>query len=284
MGEAMQTILEGALLEARRDVIPYPNRPSMVPLGVFDGGRYLLRFASSLADLEAVQRLRFEVFNLELNEGLAESYASGLDRDTHDAVCHHLMVIHKETGALAGTYRLLAGPLAAATDFYSYGEFDLRAMPAEILETGVEAGRACVHRDHRNGRVVTLLWRGIARYLTWNEKRYLFGCCSLPTLDPLEIERARRRLVASDKLHGDFFVPAHRGCALPETVADGDGAGALPSLFSSYLKLGAKVCSAPALDVAFGVSDFLILLDLEAMDPRVRASFTASASWDVGES
>jgi putative hemolysin len=280
----MQTTLEGALLEARREESEYPRRPAMVPPGVFDGGRYVLRFAKTLQDLEAVQRLRFEVFNLELGEGLAESYASGLDRDPFDAICHHLMVIHKETGALTGTYRLLAGPLGAATEFYSHGEFDLRHMPEHVILEGVEAGRACVHQDHRNGRVVTLLWRGIARYLAWNEKRYLFGCCSLPTLDPAEIERVRRRLVDAGKLHEGFFIPAQPACALPETDAHGEGAGALPSLFSSYLKLGAKVCSAPALDAAFGVSDFLILLDLEAMDPRVRASFTASASWKIGES
>ena len=50
---------------------------------------YTLRMAQSPADLHAVQRLRFEVFNIELQEGLIASYASGLDADPFDAVCDH---------------------------------------------------------------------------------------------------------------------------------------------------------------------------------------------------
>jgi putative hemolysin len=42
---------------------------------------YTLRLAASPQDLRAVQALRFEVFNLELQEGLAESHLTGLDAD-----------------------------------------------------------------------------------------------------------------------------------------------------------------------------------------------------------
>ena len=40
---------------------------------------YLARMARSADEVRAAQRLRFEVFNLELNEGLAESHFTGLD-------------------------------------------------------------------------------------------------------------------------------------------------------------------------------------------------------------
>src|SRR5213080_3094799 len=40
---------------------------------------YLARMARSADEVRAAQRLRFEVFNLELNEGLAESHFIGLD-------------------------------------------------------------------------------------------------------------------------------------------------------------------------------------------------------------
>ena len=43
---------------------------------------YVARLARSVAEVCAAQRLRFEVFNLELNEGLAESHFTGLDVDT----------------------------------------------------------------------------------------------------------------------------------------------------------------------------------------------------------
>ena len=47
-------------------------------------GKYRLRLAMNAADAEALYRLRFEVFNLELEEGLEASYQTGLDQDAHD--------------------------------------------------------------------------------------------------------------------------------------------------------------------------------------------------------
>ena len=35
-------------------------------------------------EVRAAQSLRFQVFNLELNEGLQESYVTGLDEDPFD--------------------------------------------------------------------------------------------------------------------------------------------------------------------------------------------------------
>jgi putative hemolysin len=49
--------------------------------------------ARSADEVRAAQRLRFEVFNLELNEGLAESPFTGLDIDPFDAVCQHQVLI-----------------------------------------------------------------------------------------------------------------------------------------------------------------------------------------------
>ena len=40
----------------------------------------------------AACRLRFNVFNVEMGEGLSCSYSTGLDRDRFDPVCDHLIV------------------------------------------------------------------------------------------------------------------------------------------------------------------------------------------------
>jgi|GEM_PF-4485520 len=48
---------------------------------------YATRLARNRADVRAAQALRFEVFNLELNEGLEQAYETGLDGDPFDAVC-----------------------------------------------------------------------------------------------------------------------------------------------------------------------------------------------------
>ena len=42
---------------------------------------YLAQLAHGADEVRATQRLRFEVFNLELNEGLAQSHFTGLDAD-----------------------------------------------------------------------------------------------------------------------------------------------------------------------------------------------------------
>ena len=44
---------------------------------------YLTQLAPGADEVCVAQRLRFEVFNLELNEGLAESDFTGLDADGH---------------------------------------------------------------------------------------------------------------------------------------------------------------------------------------------------------
>src|SRR5437773_11560697 len=91
------------LIKKRRTSTPLAKRST-----------YLARLARSADDVRAAQRLRFEVFNLELNEGLAESHFTGLDIDPFDTVCQHLLVEHVPTGEVAGTYRRQTGEPAAA--------------------------------------------------------------------------------------------------------------------------------------------------------------------------
>jgi len=54
---------------------------------------YSARLARNAGEVRAAQILRFEVFNLELNEGLSQSHAGGFDEDPFDAVCDHLIRI-----------------------------------------------------------------------------------------------------------------------------------------------------------------------------------------------
>ena len=147
-------------------------------------GPYCLRLASSAADRMDAFRLRFLVFNLELNEGLDAAYTTGHDIDEFDAICDHLVVEHAPTGKIVGTYRLQTGAMAFENaGFYSEREFDF--SPYKRLGNAViELGRACVHRDHRSTDVLYLLWRGIAQYAISHGGRYLIGCSSLTSQDP----------------------------------------------------------------------------------------------------
>ncbi|MGB6990259.1 MAG: GNAT family N-acetyltransferase, partial [Candidatus Sulfotelmatobacter sp.] len=142
--------------------------------------------AETLEDLIDCQRLRYQVFNCELGEGLASSARTGLDRDRFDFICDHLMVRDTASGKLVGTYRMQSGFRAKGNlGYYSEQFFDF--APFETLRAEVlELGRACVHTDHRNSGVLHMLWKGIARYANSCGARYLLGCSSLSSQDENE--------------------------------------------------------------------------------------------------
>ena len=247
----------------------YPVQPWGIPELHLRNGAYRVRFARNRADLEAVQRLRFQVFNLELGEGLRASYSTGRDEDGYDERCHHLLVEHEDSGRIVGTYRLMTKRMAGAFGFYSEAEFHLEMLPPWILNEGVELGRACVASDHRTGRVIHLLWKGIAQYLAHNRLRYLFGCCSLPATDPGVGLKAHLQLARQGSLLDGFVSNATSACSCRDGEPTEDEIQ-IPPLFKMYLNMGAKVCSEPAIDREFGVVDFLIVLDVERLDERTR--------------
>jgi len=260
----------------------FPPAPELIPTAVLAAGSYRLRFARTPEELDRLLRLRFEIFNLELDEGLATSYATGRDEDEFDRVCHHLLVEHAPTGELVGTYRLQTAEMAAeGAGFYTDGEFALDGLPAEVIAQGIELGRAAISREHRKRPVLFLLWRGLALYVAQNRKRFLFGCCSVTSQDPLDGWRAQATLAAGDHLHPALSIAARPGfeCELPKSAA-GDSALSpadsplvLPALFDMYLRYGGKIAGGPVIDRAFGTIDFLMLFDVMAMEEKSRRMF-----------
>lgn len=250
-------------------------QPVDVPPVEIVEGRYRVRFARTREEIDAALKLRFEVFNLELGEGLAASFATGRDADEFDAICHHLIVVDTDDDRVVGTYRCQTGEMAAARGFYSAGEFDLSELPADVLLDAVELGRACVARTHRNAQVLFLLWKGLAAYVAAMQKRYLFGCCSLTSQDESEGERVFDMLKQSGHLHPTLRVLPRVGF---ECRGDGlsgeESAGVkIPKLFGTYLRFGARVCGPPAIDRLFKTIDFLVLFDVEEMAPAWRLAF-----------
>lgn len=242
-----------------------PSDQDHLPSKEVVDGPYELDFARSPEDVEAVQRLRFQVFNLELNEGLTSSLATGLDSDAFDLACDHLFVRHRESGQIVGTYRMQTRELAnRGQGFYSSTEFDLGDMPEAVLDASVEIGRACIHKEHRSLQVLYLLWKGIGRYTSFHKKHYLFGCCSLTSQDPNEGWQVFRQLESNGHLHADIRV---RPLASHACVQDQEASseGRMPRLMKTYLSLGASICSEPAIDRAFKTIDFLAIFDFDTL-------------------
>lgn len=271
-------------LSSPRPVIapPFPSPAARVPAGEIAEGSYRVRFARSLADLDALLRLRFAVFNLELGEGLDSSFATGRDEDEYDLACHHLLVEERESGRVVGTYRLQTAAMAAAwRGFYTASEYDLGWLPPEIRASSLEVGRACVAPEHRGRQVLYLLWKGLAVYLEENGLRYLFGCCSLTSQEPRDGHQALRQLQRRGVLHPELWIPTlpEYDCGsppAPEEEGDEPAEIALPALFEMYLRYAGKVASPPALDRRFKTIDFLVLLDTLDLSPRARKLFFGS--------
>ena len=233
---------------------------------------YTTRLARNSTEIRAAQALRFTIFNLELNEGLVESLATGLDADPFDEVCDHLLVEHVPSGEIVGTYRLQTGLSAAAHHgYYSEQEFDFRSFDSMRAEL-IELGRACVHQQHRNLIVLGLLWKGIADYARQRGGRYLCGCSSITSQDPTIGASAYAELFRKHLAPVKWRtrpLPAF-DCPLDQLAEEPPK---IPKLLRAYLSIGAKICGPPALDRQFKTIDFLTLLDLHAMPALVRARF-----------
>jgi len=233
---------------------------------------YATRLARTTDEVRAAQALRYQVFNLELNEGLEESHATGLDEDPFDSVCDHLVVEHVATAQIVGTYRLQTGQNAAAyLGYYCAQEFEFDVFEP-LRDEMVELGRACVHRQHRNLVVLGLLWKGIADYAHAHGARYLCGCSSITSQDAAVgasayTDLCRKHLAEPHRRTRP--LPAY-DCPLGQLASE---PVKIPKLLRAYLALGAKICGPPALDRQFKTIDFLTLLDLESLPPLARQKF-----------
>jgi len=223
-------------------------------------------------ELIACQRLRYEVFNLELGEGLSTSDRSGLDIDPFDSFCDHLMVNDLESGKLVGTYRLQTGEVARKNlGYYGNQLFDFSVYEPVRREL-LELGRACVHIDYRNIMVLHALWKGIAVYATRNGARYLVGCSSISSQDQ------NYGVAMFDALKDKYLVdPPLRTLPQPGHSCESNGtpaqAGRPPRLFRAYLEISGRICGPPAIDREFKTIDFLTLVDLAILPDRVRTRF-----------
>jgi putative hemolysin len=234
-------------------------------------GPYGLRLAQSDEERAAAYRLRFEVFNLELREGLETAYTTGQDVDEYDSICDHLIVEDRRSAEVVGTYRLQTGATAAANaGYYSEREFDFTPY-RHLSDPMIELGRACIAREHRSSELLFLLWRGIVQYAKHYRARYLIGCSSLTSQDPV------RGTAVYSALEQFIVEPVLRTVPRPafsmSLVQDTDTKTKVPKLLRTYLAVGAKICGPPAIDCEFKTIDFLTLMDLADLSPRLHSRF-----------
>jgi L-ornithine Nalpha-acyltransferase len=229
----------------------------------------------------AAQALRYRVFYEEMGATACPlTRDAGRDADTFDAVADHLVVIDRTRAVpgdpgVVGCYRLLRGSVAAAQGgFYSASEYDLGVF-ADRLPQVVELGRSCVHPDYRNGSVMQLLWRGVARYLEQHGLDLMLGCASLPGTD-LDVHRPALAYLGSRHLAPEALRPravAARHIPLPPadsfTPIELERAKRrLPPLLKAYLRMGGLIGDGAVVDRQFNTVDVCLVLPTERIKDR----------------
>ncbi len=249
------------------------------PAVIMEKENYCIKFAETPDELNAVFKLRYEVFHQEQKRAHKTS-GGGLDMDDFDDYCLHLLVLRKDTSAVVGTYRIHFGSLAehSALGFYSEQEYRIDGI-REIAPTAIEVGRSCVAAGERNGTVMALLWSGISATLARSGQRYLLGCVSLEEASPADAwllyEYFRTETCCSDSIRA--FPLAGYELERPEPERGQPdltrAPSLLPPLLKGYLRLGAKICGEPAFDPDFGSIDFFIVLDVRSLPERYSKHF-----------
>ena len=250
--------------------------PSNQPLRV---GNLEVRLATTAAEIEAAQRLRYEIFYNEMAaRPTPEMAACNRDFDQYDYICDHLLVIDHNRGAgpegVVGTYRLIRRDAAARVgSFYSSSEYDIShlvAYPGEILELG----RSCVDVAYRTRGTMQLLWRGIAAFVWEHKIGLMFGCGSLPGTDltalALPLSYLYFNHLAPETLRPVALADRYADMRLmgPEDIDKRKALNELPPLIKGYLRLGGFVGDGAVIDHQFNTTDVCIVVKTELVTEK----------------
>lgn len=250
-------------------------------------GQLDVRLAGSPEEIAAAQALRYQIFYEEMGaQPTLAMRAHRRDFDDYDQVCDHLLVIdHGADGRpkVVGTYRMLRQEVAERNGgFYSAGEYDLSPLLIAGRERGqlLELGRSCVAPEYRTAATISLLWRGIAAYLSAHGISHLFGCASLHGTNPddhaAELSYLHHHHLAPPELRASALlnVPLER---IPAGSYDVRAAQrALPPLIKGYLRVGAVIGDGAFVDRQFNTVDVFVVMPVEGITRRYLDRFTTA--------
>jgi len=230
-----------------------------------------ITWASNAAEMKEAQRLRYKVFAEEMGAHLPANSES-LDVDEFDAYCDHLLIRDQETLKVVGTYRVLPPHKAQEIGrLYSDSEFDLTRLN-HLRPKMVELGRSCVHANYRSGAVIMALWSGLAQYMQKHGYEIMLGCASIPMADGGHFAASLYNSLRNEQM-APIENHAFPRLPLPLDKLNGGLSVEPPPLIKGYLKLGAKICSAPAWDPDFNTADLLTMMRLSEINPRYAKHF-----------
>lgn len=237
-----------------------------------------VRLAKTPEEIVEAQKLRYRVFYEEMGAKPSDEQAqTKMDGDQFDTVCDHVLVLdhNKPEGQqVVGTYRMLRRSVAdKTTGFYTSQEYDISKLlqhPGELLEVG----RSCVDLNYRTRPTLELLWRGIAAYVDQFDIELIFGCASLPTTNPDNVQDELAYLY-----YHHLAPPALRATALPgvhvpmnkipvDQINPRRALAKLPPLIKGYLRIGGFIGDGAFIDHQFGTTDVCIIVKTDLITDK----------------
>ncbi|WP_428491433.1 GNAT family N-acetyltransferase [Rhodopila sp.] len=249
------------------------------PFAELRSGSLGVRLAAGPDEIDAVQALRYRVFYQELGaKADSETSRTQRDKDIYDTVADHLLVVDHGLGEglrnVVGTYRLIHRKAARRIGrFYSSSEYDIdriEAIPGSILELG----RSCVDGYYRNRSVMQLLWRGIGAYVFLHKIELMFGCASLPGIDPDALAPELTYLYYNHLAPVSVRPRAlpHRYVEMRRLDPDETEVRAaltrLPPLIKGYLRLGGFVGDGAVIDPQFNTTDVAVVVQTDLVTDK----------------
>lgn len=247
-----------------------------------DFGEFEIRCAENSMEVQEVLELRTSIFFSPLK---SVSLGVDLDIDPFDLKADHLLLIHKPSEQIVGTYRLITS-LYTET-FYSETEFNLKNIH-DLDGIKLELGRACVAPEFRKSIAIQLLWKGMVYYARLCGARYMFGCSSVDG----QLERwypAMHRVLMDKYLTSDVMrVFPHQNLPFWMDLESKDENGfseselnkaerMIPALLKAYLRAGAQVGGMPCWDPVFNTLDYFTLFDMNRVNESYDKRFSVQS-------
>ena len=231
---------------------------------------YKARFAVSAEDIAAAQVLRHSSF---VEGSGARLRPNGLDQDTFDAHCRHVLIEDTRTGALVCCFRILPINSGAEIDrsyaaqFYELSAF--QDFPGKM----VELGRFCVAAGHTDPDILRVAWAALTQIVEDESVDLLFGCSSFhgveteAYLDAFAMLKERhlapKRWLPKVKAP-DVFRFARRLRRKPDVKR---AIRTMPPLLRSYLAMGGWVSDHAVVDRDLCTLHVFTGLEISAIPP-----------------
>lgn len=224
-------------------------------------------------DVERCQRLRAKCF----------AVPSGIDRDEHDDVCTHFMIMTDQHDLVACFRILRLSGGAQIEQSYAAQYYELSALEA-YDGVMMEMGRFCIDPDVSDPDIVRVAWAALTEFVHEHNVSLLFGCASFsgtdqePYLDAFSLLKHRhvgpKRWLPQVKAPNVFRF-ASRLVRPPDMRR---AMRAMPPLLKSYLMMGGWVSDHAVIDAQMNTIHVFTGVEIDSIPPARKRLLTMAAA------